>query len=71
MKQEHRMEISKKPRIGKKCIIFIRNTAHISKGKPCRRHWEITHIFSCFSASKRKETRDAFGPVSNLSKNTM
>lgn len=28
--------------------------------------------FSCFSASsKRKETTDAFGPASNLSKNTM
>jgi len=42
------MEILKKPRIGEKCIIFIRNTAHISKGKPCRRHWEITHIFLVF-----------------------
>jgi len=42
------MEILKKPRIGEKCIIFIMNTAHISKGKPCRRHWEITHIFLVF-----------------------
>jgi hypothetical protein len=45
----------KKPRIGNNCIIFIRNTAHISKGKPCRRHWGNNPRFSCFSASKGKK----------------
>jgi hypothetical protein len=72
MKHEHRMEILKKPRTGKKMHQLCQEHCSHFKRKTMQKTLGNNPHFSCFSASsKRKETTDAFGPASNLSKNTM